>query len=90
MLYFCFGTMYIVSALVTSGLHLKCQFDANCQVISKFDISRMIGFMLEMGSMMLSVLLIQTYVRDLLQSRELQTLICSVGPGRIRKPEHGW
>ena len=39
---------------------------------------------------LLSIVLVHTYLRDLLQSRELQTLISSIGADRMRKPEDYW
>lgn len=41
-------------------------------------------------SNIVTMILVQTYVRDLLQSRELLTLIFSVDPARIRKPKWHW
>ena len=69
----------------------RCLFDPNCMPTDPtFSLTALIAMLIGDLSHLLSILLINTYLRDLLRSRELQTLLFSVGPYRIRKPTRYW
>ena len=74
-------------------IRLFCNFfDENCQVagFTQFGFTAVISLFFFHVPALLSIVLVHTYLRDLLQSRELQTLISSIGADRMRKPEDYW
>ena len=71
--------------------NLACDIDANCffsnvNMRITFSISNLINVV----AMTIPVFLVPTYLRHQFQSRELQTLISSVGPGRVGGPTYCW
>ena len=72
-------------------MNLFCLLDGHCQLDdTQLDLSLTISLLFFTISTFLLIVLVHTYLRDLLQSPELRTLISSVGPGRIRNPESYW
>ena len=74
---------------------LTCRFDAGCQTAALFsyrqvDFSASIAVALANLPAILSIVLVHTYLRDQLQSRELHTLVASASVDRIRNPEEYW
>ena len=75
---------FSLNALSTTVVHVLCYFKANCQVATKvFGLTNLIAYVLGDGAFLMQIIFVHTFLRDLLQSRELQTLIFSVHPDRI-------
>ena len=83
------GTIGFVSILL---LDLRCFLDDNCFLTdgSRFEFSARITLILEAGVDAISIIFILTFVRDVLQSQELQTLLSVVGPRRVSRPICRW
>ena len=71
---------------------LSCRLNENCQVpaAGNFGFTTMISLLFFFLLSFLSIVLVHTSIRDLLQSRELRTLIASVGLHRIRALQRDW
>ena len=91
---------HVISALqvLVAGLNIEvnllsflCIIDTNCQPANTdFEVTYMLGNLLSGVSLPIAMYLVTTYLRDQLRSRELQTLISSIGPGRIGRPRYYW
>ena len=91
----CLLGFFAFISISTFAMNVRCNLDANCQTAtsgskSEWGYSMLIAFVFAVAANILSIALVHTYLRDLLQSHELQTLISSVRPGRIRETTHGW
>ena len=77
--------------IVLVWLNLYCIISTNCHVYgSDLELSSMASLMVVGFAQILTTYLVPTYVRDLFRSRELQTLIASIGPGRVGRPRYYW
>ena len=91
--YVCFIGIWIAASYLTFWSYVRCILDVNCEVsqtTARFDYSSIVGTFLNNASSILYVVFAHTYLRDLLQSRAMQTLICSIGTARIRKSTKCW
>ena len=72
-------------------VHALCWWDPNCITKEEnFSFTGLIAMLIGQVSNILFIIMVHTSLRDQLQSRELLTLVFSVGPGRIRKPQRYW
>ena len=83
---------YLFVGVFTFDIALSCRFDATCQVPDngKLSLTMQISLLFYFFPTLLSIVLVQTRLRHLLQSREVRTLISIVGPERIRTLRFHW
>ena len=74
------------------NMNLWCLLTENCQMPTgqRFNFTYSLKLIFTFLPTIVTVVFVQTYLRDLLQSRELRTLITSVKPDRILKPDRHW
>ena len=90
----CCGVLVQIMNFGTAAfiVNLLCRLDENCLVPAdgNFGFTTMISLLFFFLMTFLSIVLVHTSLRDLLQSRELRTLISSIGLHRIRALQRDW
>ena len=73
-------------------IRLLCRLDENCQIPAdvKFGFTTVVSLLFFFSLTFLSLVLVHTTLRDLLQSRELRTLLSIVGLHKIRALQRDW
>ena len=90
-LYSCYMIYSMAMTAILFAQHALCFFDPNCMPFdTSFSFTALIALFFSYLSHILTIIFINTSLRDLLQSREMQTLICCVHPARIREPKSYW
>ena len=67
-----------------------CAMDVNCSPVFETGFTSLFGTLFLMISIAITIFLVPTYLQRRFQSRELQTLISSIGPGRVGFPTYCW
>ena len=82
----------MLSGIIQFIIRLLCRLDENCQIPTdlKFGLTTLVSLLFFFFLAFLSIVLVHTSLRDLLQSRELRTLISSIGLHRIRALQRDW
>lgn len=82
----------MIAAIPLFIVNSLCRLDENCQVPAdgNFGFTTIISLLFFFLLTFFSIVLVHTSLRDLLQSRELRTLISSIGLHRIRALQRDW
>ena len=86
------GLGFMIAGTTAFTISVSCRWNENCQIPTdiQFGFTTVVSLLFFFFLAFLSIVLVHTSLRDLLQSRELRTLISSIGLHRIRALQRDW